>query len=288
MQKDIKGQGKFDVNDGMLSLNDLLPKDFGKQKLETEQYDFNLLAMFFGDDYKVNDQITIHQPRIGDFIDYGEANIYGAVMPWISNSTTYRVILWDAGIDWTKLSDFEFFAMFIKMVDIQYSKLIFGDIDWAKFEPIAKPDEVDEKGNPVMYLYNADSDIMIDEALYKKMAVYIRAMFHINPKTEIVKGKSAKKDVIATEKADQEKKEENKQKSMLLPMISFCLNHAGFKYNSEQLRNVGIVEFMDSVQRLQIYESTSALMKGMYSGFVDTKKINKKEFDFMRDIEITS
>ena len=47
---------------------------------------------------------------------------------------------------------------------------------------------------------------------------------------------------------------------------------------------VGIVEFMDSVQRLQIYESSTALMKGMYSGFLDTSKINKEELNFMRDI----
>jgi len=41
---------------------------------------------------------------------------------------------------------------------------------------------------------------------------------------------------------------------------------------------------MDSVQRLQIYESSTALMKGMYSGFLDTSKINKEELNFMRDI----
>ena len=66
-------------------------------------------------------------------------------------------------------------------------------------------------------------------------------------------------------------------------MISFCLNHPGFKYKKNELRDLGIVEFNDSVQRLLIYESTSALMKGVYSGFVDTSKINNKEFNFMRE-----
>ena len=41
---------------------------------------------------------------------------------------------------------------------------------------------------------------------------------------------------------------------------------------------------MDSVQRLQIYESTHALMSGMYSGFCDTSKISKEQFNFMREI----
>ena len=42
---------------------------------------------------------------------------------------------------------------------------------------------------------------------------------------------------------------------------------------------------MDSVQRLQIYESTHALMGGMYSGFCDVKSISKEQFNFMREID---
>ena len=41
---------------------------------------------------------------------------------------------------------------------------------------------------------------------------------------------------------------------------------------------------MDSVQRLQVYESSTALLKGAYSGFVDTSKINKDDFNFMREL----
>ena len=68
-------------------------------------------------------------------------------------------------------------------------------------------------------------------------------------------------------------------------MISFYLNHPGSKYKKNELRNVGIVEFYDSVQRLQIYESTHAVINGSYSGFVDTSKIPKNEFNFMRDLK---
>ena len=41
---------------------------------------------------------------------------------------------------------------------------------------------------------------------------------------------------------------------------------------------------MDAVQRSQIYVSTDALLHGMYSGMIDTKKINKKQFNWMRDV----
>ena len=42
---------------------------------------------------------------------------------------------------------------------------------------------------------------------------------------------------------------------------------------------------MDSVKRLQTYESVTALMSGMYSGMIDTKKLNlKEELNWMRDL----
>lgn len=41
---------------------------------------------------------------------------------------------------------------------------------------------------------------------------------------------------------------------------------------------------MDSVNRLQVYENSTALLKGMYSGFIDTKQIDKKELNWMKDL----
>ena len=76
-----------------------------------------------------------------------------------------------------------------------------------------------------------------------------------------------------------------KSKSMLLPLVSSCINHPGFKYKLNELREIGIVQFMDSVQRLQIYESTVAINSGLYSGMCDLSKVDKKLFNFMRDID---
>jgi hypothetical protein len=47
---------------------------------------------------------------------------------------------------------------------------------------------------------------------------------------------------------------------------------------------MGIYEFFDDLARLQIIVNTDALLKGMYSGMIDTKKIKKSEFDWCREI----
>ena len=45
---------------------------------------------------------------------------------------------------------------------------------------------------------------------------------------------------------------------------------------------------MDNRQRRQIYESTRALFGGMYSGMCDLSKVDKNEFNFMRDVKVTA
>ena len=80
------------------------------------------------------------------------------------------------------------------------------------------------------------------------------------------------------------KEKEDIKKSFLLPLISSLVNHPGFKYKTNELKDIGIYQFMDSVQRLQVYENSTALLKGMYSGFVDSKQINQKHLNWLKDL----
>ena len=56
-------------------------------------------------------------------------------------------------------------------------------------------------------------------------------------------------------------------------------------YTKDYVRDMGIVEFMDDVQRLQIIHNADALLHGMYSGMIDTKKIDKGALNWMCPIE---
>lgn len=253
-----------------------------EQEQESESLlDLDPLQLYFGEDYVINDKIKIRQPTIGDILEYGEANVYGAAGPFITNPTTHRVELWKAGIDWNKIDDYSFFMMQIQTIDPNYSPILFRDIDFSQFLPSV----TERDGVEVPTLYNAVQDIEIDEPTFIHMCKYLQYMFNATPKVEHIKGsKNTKYEVICEDIMLRKKNKKIESQSSLLPMISFCLNHPGFKYKKSELKEVGIVEFMDSVKRLQIYESTNALMKGAYSGFMDTSKIDKNEFNFMRDV----
>lgn len=262
-----------------------IEQQLDEQKIEeVEKLDFNLLRMYFGDDYVINNKIIIHQPSIQDFIDSeNESDIYSVITPFVSNTTAYRLQLWDMGIDWNKISNIELFALLLKTEKLEYSKIIFGDIDFSTFNIYEKQTD----NGKVMTLYSQVLDIEIDEETMNKMCKYIQYMFNsFPPEEEFTSSKTLKQDLINKDrqKLIQRSKENKNSEQSLLSMISFYLNHPGCKYKKNELREVGYFEFMYNIQRLQIYESTRALINGSYCGMCDLSKVNKSEFNFMRDI----
>lgn len=250
---------------------------------------FDRLKMYFGEPYEVTGNLTVYQPSIGNILEYGEQDFYGELNKFICTSTQYRVQLWDVGYDWNKISDFQLFQSLYRTVDSKFSALLFHDLDVSAMRIVIRHGD---DGTDELCLYGAEKDILIDEEIQGDLAEYLRTMFQIFPKKENIVGKGAKlttieEDRIYQQKALRDMKEgKGGSGSLLLPLISSCVNHPGFKYKLHELKEVGIVEFMDSVKRLQVYESTVALNNGRYSGFCDMSKVDPELFNFMRDTEV--
>lgn len=264
-------------------LQEALIEDAEKKKKNKPKYDFNKLKMYFGEDYEVIPNVVVSMPTIGDIMEVGEDKFYQSISPFIYNSTSIRLILWENKIDWCKIKDIEVFDMLIKTVDKDILKLLFKKISFDDFKLFNyKQHEEDEESQ--LALFSSSQSLFIPESDFTKLAEYIRTIVNSHPKVEKAKGKTAKSWMIQEDKMNAlQKKDEDK--SILLPMISTCLNHPGFKYKLSELKEVGIYQFMDSVQRLNVYEATRALMGGKFSGFCDTSKIPKEEFNFFRNID---
>ena len=262
-------------------------------------FKYDILKMYFGDDYYVTDEIVIHQPSIGDIIEYGETSFWSTVTLLCANPTMMRLDLWNSGIDWNDIEDFDLFVMVAPSLTKDKTEIIFGDLDFTKFNvvKVEKEEETEIDGEKQMVkkeelvmIYMPNPVIQIDEQVYLNLVGYLRLMFNISPKTEKAKGKATKEAIIFEEEMNlknslRKKKDSKYSGSTLFPMISAALNHPGFKYKKSELREVGIVEFMDCIRRLQIFESTTALMTGMYMGMVDLKGMDlSKELNWARDL----
>lgn len=241
------------------------------------KFNFDRLKMYFGEPFELPNGMVILQPTIGDILNVGEAPFYGNLNIFVGNPTMYRLKLWEAGVDWNKISDFDLFTLLIKTCEIEYTQLLFDGIDFRNFERV----DLDEN---TAILMNEKDKLIITKEHYELMAKYIRTMFNIFPKVEKAKGKTTKEWMIQEEKDKLLKSSNEDVASTLLPLISACVNHPGFKYKLQELKEVGIVQFMDSVQRIQVYETAIALNHGAYSGMCDMSKVDKSLLNFMRDI----
>lgn len=255
-----------------------------QKKDNKQEYKFDPLKMYFREDYFVNG-IRIVEPTIGDILNMGESKFYSGLRPFLYNSTSIRVVLWDLPerIDWCKVKDIEVFNMLKSVPKFDFSaiQLLFPDYRIERMKLIQYQESDSDEIR--FCLYDEENDFLLKETEYMEIAEYIRTLLNFHPKVEKAKGKTAKQWMIDEDKMNMAQ-QQNEEISNLLPLISACINHPGFKYKLQELRNVGIYEFMDSVQRLQIYESTHALLSGSYSGFCDLKGVPKDQFNFMREI----
>ena len=255
-----------------------------QKKDNKQEYKFDPLKMYFREDYFVNG-IRIVEPTIGDILNMGESKFYSGLRPFLYNSTSIRVVLWDLPerIDWCKVKDIEVFNMLKSVPKFDFSaiQLLFQDYRIERMKLIQYQESDSDEIR--FCLYDEENDFILKEVEYMEIAEYIRTLLNFHPKVEKAKGKTAKQWMIDEDKMNMAQ-QQNEETSNLLPLISACINHPGFKYKLQELRNVGIYEFMDSVQRLQIYESTHALLSGSYSGFCDLKGVPKDQFNFMREI----
>ena len=132
------------------------------------QIEFDHLQMYFGDPYVIdlentNGALTVYTPTIGDIIAIGEKRFYQTLNIFTCNTTQYRLVLWELGIDWNECTDFVLFMMLYKQIDHDVSKLLFGDLDFSKFVPLSKH-ILDENGEDLTepVLWNEEEQIEIN------------------------------------------------------------------------------------------------------------------------------
>ncbi len=248
---------------------------------DTSLLDIDELRMYFGDPFKINDNIIVYQPTIGDIINHGERKYYNMVHSLTCIPADMMSQLDDMGIDYMAISDFDLFILLSRGLKKEETYLLFGDLDLSTFEPCI------DNSNGETILYNKEKDITIDKLIHMKIVEYIRKMHNIpKPKSRRhAANKTTKKILLEEDRKRLQKMQNEPYKSQLKELISAMMRYPGFKYKKTELRECGLYEFMDTVQGAQIYVSTTALLSGMYSGMIDCSKINKKEFNWMRGLD---
>lgn len=199
--------------------------------------DVDSLFIYFGDDYVVNDHIKIHQPTIGEVADYGEAKYFSMVHSLCAIPSDMKAILWDMGLDWCEVEDFDLFMMLSQTLTPDKTGILFGDLDFSKMRPFKN------KQNDEIVLADKETGIIIDKLIYTRIVTYLRKLHNITPKVEKTKSKTVKKWLIEEDRKKMETSKNKPFRSYLLPLISAVKVKQG--YTKTYIRNMGLYEFFD-------------------------------------------
>lgn len=238
--------------------------------------DVDSLQLYFGDDYVINDYIKIHQPTIGEIVDYGEAPYFSVVYTITAIPSDMKSQLWDLNLDWCEVEDFELFMMLVQTLTPDRTSILFGDLDLSKLKPYKN----NQNGDIV--LADKETGIIVDKMIYLRIVNYLRKLHNIKPKVEKAANKMTKKILIEEDRQKILYAKDKPFKSYLLPLISAIKVKQG--YTKDYVRNMGLYEFFDDVSRAQIIDQANHLLNGAYCGMADLKKVPKQDFDWMREL----
>lgn len=243
-----------------------------------KMFEVDELQLYFGDSYVINEHISIQQPTINDIILYGESAYFSMVSSITAIPSDVKSMLWDQiGLDWNEMEDYELFMLMTQTLTPDKTSILFGNLDFSKLKPYRN------KQNDDIVLADIESGVVIDKMIYLRIVTYLRKLHNIKPKIERAANKITKKVLLDLDREKIAMSKDKPFQSYLLPMISSVKVKQG--YTKDYVRNMGLSEFFTEVTRLQIIDQADHLLNGMYSGFADLSKVNKKLFDWMRPIE---
>ena len=238
--------------------------------------DVDDLKLYIGDAYVINEHISVLQPIIKDIAEFGEKEFFSVLHTVTAIPSDMKSQLWDMGLDWMEVEDFELFMMLVQTLTPDRTSILFGDLDFSKFRPFRN----NQNGDIV--LADMETGIIIDKMIYLRIVTYLRKAFNITPKIEKAANKMTKKILIEEDRKKQLFNKDKPFKSYLLPLISSVKVKQG--YTKDYVLNMGYVEFMNDVARLQVIHNADHLLSACYAGTIDMKKINKSELNWMKEL----
>ena len=238
--------------------------------------DVDDLKLYIGDDFIINDNVRVLQPKVRNIAEFGEREFFSVLHTVTAIPSDMKSQLWDMGLDWMEVEDFELFMMLVQTLTPDRTSILFGDLDFSKLRPFRN----NQNGDVV--LADKETGVIIDKMIYLRIVSYLRKAFNLTPKVERAANKMTKKILIEEDRKRIEFNRDKPFKSFLLPLISSVKVKQG--YTKEYVLNMGYVEFMNDVARLQVIHNADHLLSGVYAGTIDMKKINKSELNWMKEL----
>jgi hypothetical protein len=126
------------------------------------------LRLFRGDNFKVNEHITVSHPTIGQITEFGEQKYLELVSLITSIPSDFKSELYDLGIDYVNISEYDFFLSRCSMLSKKTGRILFGKFDFSKLE------RKQIQGTKDFVLTDPDGHTVLGEIEFSRIADFVR------------------------------------------------------------------------------------------------------------------
>lgn len=249
--------------------------------------DIDKLKLLRGKPIVIDDKVVLYQPTIGQIEESGEARFMGVFYNICSCAWDHPATLADMGVDFMEIGDWEYFYSTVRQFTKEDTSLIFGDLDFSLLVPCNyQKDDVQEivlTNTEPLLLGDVEYEpgkFIFNEQLYKDVIPYVREMIGFTHSGRKAGNKATAKVLIMEDRKRTAKNQGKPYESMFHNGIISLVNTEEFPYTYESAYDLTIYQFMKSLIQIQGKKQAVALLQGSMSGFMDTKSIPSKNFQW--------
>lgn len=240
-----------------------------------------LKYLILGQDYKINDKIIVHNPTIAEISEFGEFNYLALINYIVMRPYDDMVNLWDEGIDYETVSDFELFIRNVLSLGFtpKYSSILFGDLDFGTFTVGVNPQNEE--------LIITNGEVVIDRNIYQQIVDYVRFINYIDSEiqNEIKPGSLAtKKYLIKRMRRKQEFNAKKEPKQHIANLVSSLVNIPNTNYSYEGVMELHISQLYDSFYRVMKRDGSHYVKQAIYGGTINPKDIDNSVLEWFGSI----
>lgn len=229
--------------------------------------------LLFETEYAINDNIKIMIPSVRDVLN-NEDDYYGLVSMITGTPYDFMVQLDDIGIDFTTINDYELFLLLFGAIKQMDTSLVFGDLDIASFEPVVNPE------NEMVVLRNPNTGVVIDMHIHQLICAALRKVNHLERNNK-KPGNDEAKEYLLERARKKMKRHKKKQESQLEGLIVALVCSEPFPYRYDEVRDMTIYQFNESVYQVIKKTDVNYKMHGLYSGTISSKDFKKDELNWL-------
>lgn len=238
--------------------------------------DIDKLLVLSGDPVEICNGITLYQPTLRQIKDYGESRFFSTFMTFCSSPWDMPSMLDDMGINFMEISEWELFRSIAIGLAKEQTELVFGDLDFSKFKQMMRTEN--EKSDIV--LYNQETGLIIDEEMYQSFIAFVRESIGFEHSGKKAGNEYTRRALIEDDRKTRRRNAKKPYESILFNGIISLVNTEECKYDYKSIFDLTLYQFTKSFTQIQGKKSACALLQGSMSGFCDTSKIPKMDFQW--------